>query len=256
MASTDKGLGYHICGHTLHDLLVGASASAGKTRMALVYIIMLGLIHDEVSVPESFHFVFVHPNEALKQQDTEQFEKVESLIAAYNVKLERFSSFQEAQPCIRAETRIICDEWDQLAIEKYRDFTLYQYPYSQVICFTASTPDRVQSKNKFSCFDMLVEDLNLIEVIPPSLSLQRYNDNARWQPVASVADFCRARGGVGCIIVLDQHHVVEYKQIVECYFPDYQFHENETDRSLVRKSENRCFFITNFEQCRGIDHRI
>ena len=69
LASTDKGLGYFICGRTIQDLLVGAGASAGKTRIALVFIIMLGLIHDDAKMKDEFHFVFVHPNQALQDQD-------------------------------------------------------------------------------------------------------------------------------------------------------------------------------------------
>ena len=52
LASTVHGLGYNICGRKFQDLLVGAGASAGKTRIALVYIIMLGLIHDDAHVQE------------------------------------------------------------------------------------------------------------------------------------------------------------------------------------------------------------
>lgn len=127
MASTDKGLGWSICGRTVRDLLVGAGASAGKTRMALVYIIIIGLIHDEVKIP--FHFVVVHPNKALHAQDEDQFKAVETLIAAYDVTLERVSSFSEAEKLINPTTRVICDEWDRLAIDLYESFTLYQKSY-------------------------------------------------------------------------------------------------------------------------------
>ena len=48
----------------------------------------------------------------------------------------------------------------------------------------------------------------------------------------------------------------QYKKIIQHYNPTYRFHEDETNRDLVRNSEQRCFFVVDFDHCRGIDHRI